>query len=125
MSKDYTKSALLANKLITKFGQTVNIVRNEDADADPSKPWEGQDDSETLYPAKGVLLQLGKNDIAMLPEGTAVETASLMYLDAVVLTVEPVVGDIVRTSTEDWTIAKLSPLKPATVNVMYECIVSK
>ena len=55
MAIDYTKTAALAQRLITENGRTIHLVKPSEVPIDPSKPWLGSTSSESLLTVPAVM----------------------------------------------------------------------
>jgi hypothetical protein len=124
MAKDYNKSAATAQRLIKKFGVDASFRRIEGT-VDPTKPWEGETETEVGYETIACLIPLSATDIKLMPDGTSLDTAQRCLMEAVELSQEPTLADRVLINGEYWQIINISPLKPATVNVFWDMIVRK
>lgn len=124
MAKDYTKSAETALKLLKKFGVLGAFVRNEGI-TDKTKPWEGETATPINYPAYIALVPMSANDKALMSDSTSEKVMSEAFMDAVEFSESPDVGDKIKHDDILWQIESVQPLKPATVNVVWQMVVSR
>lgn len=125
MAKDYTKAANTALKLIKKFGLSGLFIRNEGLTSDNTKPWGGKELTDIGYPAYIALVPMSSSDRSMLTDSIAVKSLSLAFMDAVGFTEIPEVGDSISVDGVIWQIETIEPLKPATVNIVWQMVVSQ
>jgi hypothetical protein len=125
MAKDYAKSANTALKLIKKFGMLGAVVRNEGILINNAKPWQGDDSAEVNYVANVALVPISAKDQTFLPAILAKRSVSTAYIDAVVLSITPDLTDKVLHDGIYWQIETVEPLKPADVNIVWQCVVSR
>jgi hypothetical protein len=117
-TKDYTKTANTALKLIKKFGLPSEFIRNEGAPSvDPWEPppvplWQS-------YPCQAVKVPAGQKDVVFLPEGTSISTTAKILIDAVEFTETPQIADRVKHKGIEYQITAIKPLSPADVDVMW------
>lgn len=122
--KDYTKPANTALKLITKNGGDA-ILKHNTATPNPATPWIAPTPIWSPYDTQAVLLPIGKDDVAYLPDTLAIESMSKILMEAVEMVQIPKNADKVEYKGETWIIKSIKPLKPADVNVMWTLFVGK
>jgi len=125
MAKDYTKSAQTALKLIKKFGVVGSFLRNEGIPIDIDKPWKGSNTAEVPYPANIALVPIGAKDKSLMSDSIASKIIATAYMDAVEFTEVPTIADSILHDGIKWQIESIEPLKPATVNIVWQMVVSQ
>ena len=114
-TKDYSKTAQTALKLITKFGLTSSFVRNEAVNtkfAAGTPNW-------VSYPTQAVKVPASQRDVVFLPENTVVSKTAKILMEAVGMTETPQIADKVNHNGKDYQIIAIKPLSPADVDVMW------
>ncbi len=121
---DYTVDAQDAQELIDEFGGEAKLLVNTKVLIDPEKPQDGYDPIDAEHDTFAVLIPMSNKDKVLFPAIAAIKTVSYMYVEAVLLSVVPIIGNRVQYEGNDWLIENVTPLKPAGVNVMYTLVVS-
>lgn len=123
MTKDYSKTANTALKLITKFGVASEFLRDESVvNPDPYNPPLAP--VTVSYPTQAVKVPASAKDVVFLPEGTSINKTAKILMEAVEMVEIPTIGDKVRHAGVDWQIIAVKPLQPADVNVMWTVYVN-
>lgn len=122
-TKDYTKTANTALKLIKKFGSACELVRNIST-VGPLKPWEVATPSYSFDDCYGVKLPAGQKDVVFLPDGTSLSTTAKFLIDAINLNNTPTIGDQIKQNDIEYQIISVKPLQPADVDVVWTVYVN-
>lgn len=110
---DYAKMAATAKRLLTRFGNTVSIVRTTGGTYDPVTGAETPG-TETTYAPKGVLLKYPDR----LIDGTRIlQSDRKLILDD---TIVPVADDKPVVQGEEWNIQNIMTISPAGTPIVYE-----
>ncbi|PRD42118.1 hypothetical protein C5748_18385 [Phyllobacterium phragmitis] len=120
MSKfNYPKSQATADRLLKKFGQNGQIVRDVQAGGDP---WNPTDPTTETYPCTLAVLVYDDKDI----DGTLIKaTDKKIYMSSKGLAIEPTTTDKIVIGGASHTIVKVKPLNPAGLVVFYEAQVRR
>ncbi len=123
---DYEESAQDALDLIQEFGDdTAKLIEPSGALKDPLQPWLGVTDEPTEHATVIALDTITSRAKSYLPESLASKTIKTAYMEDVILTIEPQLGWQIKHNGELWVIEQIADLKPNTINVYYEMIVSR
>lgn len=115
---DYAKMAATARRLLTRFGSTVDIVRETGGGYDPVTGTTTPG-TETTYQPKGVLLKYPDR----LIDGTRIlQSDRRLILDD---TVNPNASDKPVVQGEEWNIQDIATISPAGTPIIYEVQVRK
>jgi len=117
MSGFYGRFALIAVRLMGKYGQTVFIKRTDGISIDPVTGVESG--TESVLTTTGILKIYPDN----LIDGTRITSGNRLL----VLTseVEPLITDKVSLHNEDWNIEEIQTVSPAGADVVYMVKVGK
>ena len=122
---DYNEVAQNAQDLIIEFGEPASLRRDEGALKDPSKPWLGTNYVEVGYETRAVLLPMSIKEKSLYPELTTAKDVRKMLLEAVQLSEEPKISDLILYKDEYWQIEAVKQLKPASTDVLWTLVVSQ
>ncbi len=111
MSDFYTSMAATASRLITKYGQSLLLLRSGDS----TDPVTGTvtTGSSVNYKINGILQTYPNN----LIDGTRIKSSDrLVMTDA---TVTPLMGDKIKLESQDWNIESIKTLNPASTALVH------
>jgi hypothetical protein len=119
----YDGSIATALRLLQKFGESSTLVRRVDpAPADPEKPWDLGDPSETEYAVEAVWLdaEVSRELLSLVQVGD-----QTVYVAASGLSVVPDPGldTIQRVTGDRWNIISVKTLNPNGQLIMHELLV--
>lgn len=118
----YDSKIALAKRLITKFGQPVELTRITLGEDAPDKPWRPSPNTEESQTVSAVFLNY---DIRQIDGDLIREGDQMVLMSSVDTSVPPSVGDYIKRPVEglppeNWTIQFVRPLAPNGEFIMYE-----
>lgn len=113
MASFYERLASTALNLLTKYGQTVTVTRENVGTVDPITG-EGTPAADTTFTAKGCVFNYNQ----ALIDGAQIKSGDKKII--LESTNEPMINDVVTTTEGDFTVISVKPTSPAGTVVIYE-----
>lgn len=114
---NYDSIIRMAQRLITKKGQTVTLRSYVVTPPDPATPWEAGSTADVDQTPSAVFLDYAQDYI----DGTVIKRGDQrVFIAAADLTTPPTANGIILRGAETWKIQAIGPLNPAGDPIMYD-----